>query len=156
MTSRLWFLIPTVLAAIPAEEPVCHHPPAGETRAISLEQVGRAQKDLEDRLAFSWNKSLRLTKDAAFDSGLPSCKGTGTRRLHTQIPKELVGRTIAFGPSERMPAADIRVATSARRLLDLNADALADPRLIERLGIRCSPTIVRALSEVELELVENP
>jgi len=55
-----------------------------------------------------------------------------------------------------MPAADVRVATSSRRLIDAQVDALADPRLIERLGVRCAPTLIRAISEVELELVENP
>jgi hypothetical protein len=55
-----------------------------------------------------------------------------------------------------MPPADLRVATSARNLLELEADALADPALAARLGVRCVPTRVRATSEVELELAENP
>jgi hypothetical protein len=156
MMLRTWFLLPVCLASTPTDESVCSHPSSGETRSISLDQVGRAQKELQDRLAISWNKSLHLTKDSGFDSGLPACRTAGTRRLKTRLPSQLVGRSIAFGPSERMPSADIHVATFARRVIDLQADALADPRLIERLGVRCSPTLVRALSEVELELVENP
>ncbi len=154
--SRSWLLISICLAAFPAGESTCAHPNSGDTRAVSLDQVAQAQEELRHRLAISWTKSLRLTKDTPFNSGLPACKGSHTRRVKTRLPRELVGRTIAFGPSERMPAADIRVATSAGRLLDLRGDALADPRLIERLSVRCSPTLVRALSEVDLELVEDP
>jgi hypothetical protein len=68
----------------------------------------------------------------------------------------MVGKTIAFAPADRMPDADVRVATSVRKLIDVQADALADRTLVERLDVRCAPTIVRGLSEVELELVENP
>jgi len=156
MMPRLWILIPVCLASTPVNDSVCSHPSSGETRTISLDQVERAQRELKDRLSISWNKSLNLKKDTPFDSGLPACRTAGTRRLKTRLPRELVGRTIAFGPSGRIPVADIHVATSARRIFELQADALADPRLIERLGVRCSPTLVRALSEVELELVENP
>ena len=153
---RIWLLIPVCIAALPAGESICAHPNIGDTQAVSLDQVAHAQDELRHRLTISWNKSLRLTKDTPFDSGLPACKGSNTRRVKTRLPRDLVGRTIAFGPSERMPAGDIRVATSAKRLLDLRGDALADPRLVERLSVRCSPTLARALSEVELELVENP
>jgi hypothetical protein len=151
-----WILIPIWIAFSAGEKSPCVHSTAGETQAVSLDQVGKAQDELQRKLALAWERGLRIGRDASFDSGLPACKSRQVRRLRTTLTAELVGRTIAFSPPERMPIADVRVATSARRIADLNADALADPKLIERLGVRCAPTLVRALSEVELELVENP
>jgi hypothetical protein len=144
------------LAAMLWEEPVCTHSDRGETRPVSLDAVQRAQDDVKRRLALSWDKSMRISLDAPYDSGLPACGRRQTRRVRTALPAEMVGKTIAFGPADRLPAADVRVATSARRILDVQADALSDRALTERLEVRCTPTIVRGISEVELELVENP
>jgi hypothetical protein len=149
-------LVALCVASATSEEPPCGHPASGESRAVSLEQVGKAQEELRKKLTLAWDKGLRLGPEPSFDSGLPACRSRQVRRLRTTLPREWVGRTIAFSPPDRMPPADVSVATSARRLADLRADALADPRLLERLGVRCAPTLVRALSEVELELVENP
>lgn len=152
----LWILVPLSLASTAAEEPTCTHATAGDSRVVSLDQVARSQHDLRKKLAMTWRAGERLSADAPYDSGLPSCRSRQSLRLKTSLPPEWVGRSIAFAPAERMPVADVRVATSARRMADLRADALADPRLIRRLGVRCTPTLVRALSEVELELLENP
>lgn len=154
--SACWLLIPLCVASRQAEAPPCAHATSGESRAISLEEVGRAQDELRKKLSLAWDRGLRLGRDASFDSGLPACRSRQVRRLRTALPPEIVGRTIGFSQAERMLSADVRVATSARRLADVRADALADPKLLERLGVRCAPTLVRAVSEVELELVENP
>lgn len=138
------------------EDPVCDHPDRGNARTVSLETISRAQEDVKRRLAVSWDRSLTLSADPSFDSGLPACGPKRTRRVQTRLPPEIVGKTIAFAPADRMLQADVRAATSARRLLDVQADALADRALVERLDVRCAPTLVRCVSEVELELVENP
>jgi hypothetical protein len=149
-------VIAFALAAIVWDDRVCTHADRGETRPVSLDAVGRAQDEIKRQLALSWDKSLKISLDAPFDSGLPACGLRQTRRIRTTVPADLVGKTIAFGPADRLPSADVRVATSARKIVDVQADALSDRTLTERLGVRCTPTIVRALSEVELELVENP
>ena len=138
------------------QESVCVHPARGDSKAMSLDAVARAQDEVKRRLSISWEKSTKLSLDAPFDSGLPACGTRQTRRIRTILPPDLVGKTLAFAPADRMPAADVRVATSARKIIDVQADALADKTLTERLGVRCAPTLVRAISEVELELVENP
>jgi hypothetical protein len=151
-----WMLLAGCLLCLPWDGEICTHPTRGESRAVSLEAVGRAQDDVKRRLSLSWDKSLRINAETPFDSGLPACGLRQTRRIRTTLPADIVGKTIAFAPGDRLPAADVRVATSARRIFDVQADALADRTLTERLGVRCAPTLVRALSEVELELVENP
>lgn len=151
-----WLLLAGGLGLLLWDEEVCNHPARGDSKPVSLEAVARAQEDVKKRLALSWDKSLKISADAPFESGLPGCGGRQTRRVRTALPDAFVGKSVGFGPNDRIPSADVRVATSARRILDVHADALADRMLIERLGVRCTPTLVRALSEVELELVENP
>jgi len=151
-----WLLVAGCLAWVLWDENVCTHPARGDSRAVSLDAVEKAQDEVKRRLALSWDKSLRISADGPYESGLPACGFRQTRRIRTALPPEFVGKTVGFGPSDRIPSADVRVATSARRILEVQADALADRMLSERLGVRCSPTLVRALSEVELELVENP
>lgn len=151
-----WLLVAGCLVWTLWDEDVCTHPARGDSKAISLDAVEKAQEEVKRRLALSWDKSLKISADGPYESGLPGCGFKQTRRVRTQVPPELVGKSIGFGPSDRIPPADIRVATSARRILEVQADAMADRTLSERLGVRCSPTLVRALSEVELELVENP
>jgi hypothetical protein len=151
-----WLLLAGCLAWVLWDEDVCTHPARGDSTAVSLEAVGKAQDEVKRRLAVSWDKSFKISADGPYESGLPACGFRQTRRIRTQLPPELVGKSIGFGPSDRIPPADIRVATSARRILEVQADAMADRMLSERLGVRCSPTLIRALSEVELELVENP
>ena len=138
------------------EDTVCVHPSRGAARVLSLENVRRAHEEAAKKLSFAAEKAARLSPDAPFDSGLPSCARSTSRRLAIAVPRELVGKSIAFAPAGRLPRADVRVATSARRISDLDADALAHPALSDRLGVRCWPTLVRVRSEVELELVENP
>jgi hypothetical protein len=150
-------LLPALCVLLSArEDEPCVHRGAGAAVAVSLERVGRAQEEVREKLALVVEKAARLSPGAPFESGLPACRGRATRTVRTDVPAPLVGKTIAFGPSGRMPPADLRVATSARNLLELEADALADPALAARLGVRCVPTRVRATSEVELELAENP
>jgi hypothetical protein len=140
----------------PSEAEPCRHRDLGDSRPVSLERVRRAQAEVKEKLALLADRAARLSPSAPFESGLPACRARALRTRRTEVPPELVGRTIGFGPSGRIPAADVRVATSAPSLFELDADALADPALSERLGVRCFPTVVRARSEVELELVENP
>jgi len=153
---KSWPLLAICLIWAVQEESVCVHTSRGDSHATSLEAVGRAQEDIKRRLALSWESSLKVGANQSFESGLPACGPRKTRRFRTQLPPDMVGKTIAFAPSDRMPDADVRVATSVRKLIDVQADALADRALVERLDVRCTPTIVRGLSEVELELVESP
>jgi len=146
-----------VVCALLAEpEPVCVHPSAGSSCRVSLPAVRRAYESVQDRLASAAFRAGRLSADAPFDSGLPACGARRLRVERTELPVELVGKTIAFARDDRMPKADVRVATSCRRLSEVDADALADGALVERLRIRCVPTVARVLSEVDLELVEGP
>src|SRR5262249_7168650 len=138
------------------EESVCVHASRGDSRAVSLEAVSRAQDGIKQHLAMTWDQTMKLSTETPFESGLPACTMRQTRRVRTAVPPDLVGKTIAFAPADRLPQADVQVATSARRIIDIHADALADRPLVERLEVRCAPTLVRAISEVELELVENP
>lgn len=138
------------------EDSVCDHSVHGNCRRVSLDEVERGQAEVKRRLTATWEKAVKLSADSPFDSGLPSCVQRRTRRFRTPLPPQWVGKTAVFARSDRMPRADIRVATFARRIGDLDADALADRRLIERLGVSCAPTLVRGISEVEIELVENP
>jgi hypothetical protein len=142
-------------AASPAD--VAHvHPSRGRTAPVSLERVGKARKDVEIRFAAAADRAAALRADRSFASDLPACVARRTRRVKTDVPAALVGRAISFAPEGRFGAADLRVATSARSLAALEADALADRALSERLDVRCRPTLVRVISEVELELVETP
>jgi len=156
MTGHPWLLVAVCLLCAAPRDSVCWHPDRGETRPAALDHVASAQEDLRRKMATTWDRAPRLSAETPFESGLPSCRARQTRRIRATLPADLVGRTILFAPADRMAAADIRVATSARRVTEIQADALADPRLIDRLGVRCSPTLVRATSEVELELVEDP
>lgn len=152
---------PSVLAGLAAVaaargESVCRHGAAGETRPVSLAAVEKAQEDITRRFSEAFGAVGALDPAGPFDSGLPACTGRRTRRVRARLPAELVGRTFAFAPEGRFPEADVRVAASCRRLLEVEADALADPELAGRLGVRCVPTLVRVQSEEELELVEDP
>ncbi len=156
MSLKYWLLFGVCLACASQEESVCMHPSRGDSRAVSLEAVAKAQESIKQHLAITWEKSTKLSADMPFDSGLPACGSRQTRRLRTTVPAELLGKSIAFAPADRPLRADVQVATSARRISDIQADAMADRQLVDRLGVRCTPTLVRAISEVEFELVENP
>ena len=144
-----------LLCSAPAD--VAHvHPSRGRTAPVSMERVRRARKDVETRFAAAIDRAGASRADRSFEAELPACVARRTRRVKTEAPAALVGRSISFAPEGRFAAADLRVATSARSLAALEADALADRALSERLDVRCRPTLVRVLSEVELELVEDP
>ena len=145
-----------LMCASPAAEEAHHHPSRGRTAPASMERVRRAMKDVARRFAETADRAAAFRADRPFDAGLPACGTRRTRRVRTDVPPELVGRSISFAPEGRFAAADVRVATSARSLAALDADALADRALSERLDVRCRPTLVRVISEVELELVETP
>ncbi len=156
MNPKPFLLCALCLLCAPRAQEVCIHPSRGETRAVSLDRVRAAQEEVTSKLALLAERAGKLAPTDPFESGLPACRARSVRTLRTTVPPPLVGKSIAFGPSGKIPAADLRVATSARSLLELDADALADPALSARLGVRCFPTLVRARSEAELELVENP
>ena len=137
-------------------EAVCRHATRGGTRRVDLAGVRRAQASIREAFALSAKKAEKVSLDGPYESGLPACRARAIRRAAVATPPDLAGKTLAFAPEGRFPAADLRVATSARRVREVDADALADPALAARLGVRCSPTLVRILSEVELELVEGP
>ena len=156
MNPKALLLCAVCLAFASRGEEACVHPARGETRPVSLAAVGRAQEEIREKLALLVERAGKLSPREPYESGLPACRRREVRVVRTEVPAPLVGKTIGFGPSGRIPAADIRVATSARSLLEADADALADPALSARLGVRCFPTLVRARSEAGLELVENP
>lgn len=137
-------------------EQICVHPSRGPVRRIALERVERAQEKIRSLLGRAIGRVDRMSLDSSFDSGLPACRRRRIRRIRATTPRELLGKTIAFGPGERLPQGDIRVATSVENFTKLDADALAHPEIIRRLGVRCTPTRVRVESENALELVENP
>lgn len=143
-----------VLCASPGEE-VCRHPTAGAAVPVSLARVRRAQEAVVRRFAAAADAAARIPADRSWDSGLPACGARRTRRVRTEVPPALVGRAISFAPEGRFAKEALRAATSARSLWAVEADALADRALAERLDVRCRPTLVRAISEVELELVEG-
>jgi hypothetical protein len=146
------------LAALAAARPadvVCRHPARGPSRPVSLDAVRRSHTDAA-RVFGDWSERAAAMPRTGFDSALPACVRGDRRTIAFRVPAELVGRTIAFAPEGRFPEADLRVATKAASVADLEADGLAHPDLVERLGVRCWPTRVRGLSEVELELVESP
>lgn len=137
-------------------ESVCVHPSRGESRPVSLDAVRKAQESVKARFAWTVEQTQKISLDTPFDSRLPACSSRNRRSVRAELPRELVGKTIAFAPAERMPPADFRIATSARRLVAADADGLADETIVRRLGVRCAPTRVTVKSESELELVENP
>ena len=132
------------------------HASRGRTAPVSMERVRAARKDVAHRFAAAADRAAALRADRPFDAGLPACAARRTRRVRTDVPPALTGRSLSFAPEGRFAAADVRVATSARSLAALDADALADRALAGRLDVRCQPTLVRLISEVELELVEGP
>ncbi len=140
----------------PSEPAICVHPRRGQARPVSLGAVRRAQEEVGRRLAMIAGEAAGAWHDSPYDSGLPACRGRSRRIVRTEVPPALVGKTIVFAPDERMPPGDLRVATSARRLAGVKADALADAELARRLGVRCRPARVEVKSEVELEIVEDP
>jgi hypothetical protein len=132
------------------------HAARGRTVPVSLDRVARAREDVAARLARAVDAAAAFPADRPYESGLPACGARRTRRVRTAVPEPLVGRSLSFAPEGSFAAADVRIATSAPSLRGLDADALADPALAGRLDVRCRPTLVRLISEVELELVENP
>jgi len=150
--------LPFLVLILWVEEPggECRHAARGETRRISLARVRAAQEGVKAGLRKALGPVERLGRAGTFDSGLPACGLRRSVEVRTTLPRELVGKTIAVAPAERMPRADVRVASSARSLEGLEADALADGPLLERLGVRCAPALVRIRSEELLEIVENP
>lgn len=156
MSGRTGAMVLACLLASPPEERVCRHPARGPSRPISLARVADARRELERTLREAWRLDGRLSRGTPWDSGLPACRGRSSRRVAVRLPGALVGRTIGFGPAGRIPAADYRVATKARRLDEVDAHALADPALAARLGVRCWPSRATVISERELELQEDP
>lgn len=147
--------VAALLTALQGEE-ICRHSARGATTRVSMEKVRRAQQDVRDRFAWAAEKAARVSPDIAYESGLPACRARRARRVRTPVPAPLLGKTLAFAPAHRMPSADFRAATSARSLVSIETELLGDASLAKRLGVTCTPTLVRFVSEAELELVENP
>jgi hypothetical protein len=141
-------------AALP--ERVCRHPSRGASRPVSLERAARARADLAESIRSAWKAPRAAARPGDWDSGLPACPLRAVRRVAASFPGALAGTTIGFGPAGSGPAADLRVATHLEAADWTRVDALADPALVARLGVRCWPTLARIVSEAELELVEDP
>lgn len=156
MSAKALGLLAVCLISSAAPERVCRHASRGSTAPVSLARAERAREDLARELSRAWNLEGRLSAGLPWDSGLPACARRDVRRVTTQVPASLVGKTLGFGPEGRVPTADIRVATRVKTLASADSDALADPAFAARFGVRCWPARVRVVSEVELELFENP
>lgn len=142
-------------ALAPSEGAVCRHPARGPSRPVSLDAVGRFHADAAGLFERWTAQAAAGIPRGGFDASLPACATRSRRSLAFRVPPEMVGRSAAFAPEGRFPAADLRIATRAASLAGLDADGLADAELLAKLGVRCWPTVVRGLSEVELELVEG-
>ncbi len=156
MNVKALALLAVCLLSSPRPERVCRHGRQGNAVPVSLARAERAREDLARELSRAWNLEGRLSAGSPWDSGLPACARREVRRVSARMPASLVGKTLGFGPEGRMPAAEIRVATRVRTLASADGDALADPAFAARFGVRCWPVRVRVVSEVELELLENP
>jgi hypothetical protein len=142
-------------ALAPADVAVCRHPARGPARAVSLDAVARSHADAAGVFARWSEQAAAGIPRGGFDSALPACATRSRRALPFRVPPELVGKSAAFAPEGRFPAADLRIATRAGSLADLDADGLADPDLLAKFGVRCWPTLIRGISEVEIELLEG-
>ena len=156
MIARILLVAGALLIGVESREEVCRHGCVGGSHSVSLSRARRAQQRMKDRISFSVRRRDRISLDAPFNSGLSACPRRDVRTVRLRVPTQLVGKSIAFAYAERMPVADIRVATSARHRNEGKFDALADPALIQRLAVRCFPTLVIVRSKDELELIENP
>ena len=156
MMTRLLILAAATCAWTPTREEVCDHGRNGRSVRVSLAAVERAQEGIRKRLELSVRPFRPVGADRSFESGLPACPRSLARRVSLDVPPALVGKTISFGAQGRIPEADLKVATSARSLRGGGFDALADPVLVHRLGVRCFPSVVIARSPHELDIRERP
>jgi len=133
----------------------CEHPTRGETRAVDLDAVARAYRDVAKKLSFEVGRA-RIDEALAqpFASGLPACRGRARRVERVEeVPAELVGTSLHFGPRARDGV--VHVVTEAKSLRDVAGAVLASPELASRLGVRCAPSTVRVRGAKEVELDEG-
>jgi hypothetical protein len=156
MSGKAALLVAVCLLCAEPTEVVDVHAERGAAVPVSLERVARAQEGVAVRFGRALDAAASFRADRPWDAGLPACAARRTRRVRMSLPPAWVGRSLSFAPEGGFAPADLRIATSARSLLSLEADALAERALTERLDVRCRPTLARVLSEVELELVETP
>jgi hypothetical protein len=146
----------SALASLMLLQPApCDHPARGETKAVDLDAVARAYRDVAKKLTFEVERA-RIGDALAqpFESGLPACRGR-TRRVERveEVPAELVGTALHFGPRARDGA--MHVVTEAKALKDVAGAVLASTELASRLGVRCAPSTVRVRAAKEVEIDEG-
>jgi hypothetical protein len=144
----------SVLAALLQAAP-CAHPVRGESRPVRLDAVARAHREARRALTLEVRRAAAGDPLAQpFESGLPACRGRARRIGRVEeVPAELVGRAVHFGPRPREGA--IHAVTSARSLLEASGAVLAGPELAHRLGVRCAPSTVRVRAAGEVEIDEG-
>jgi hypothetical protein len=142
-----------LLLALMSQDPVCDHGVRGSTSPVDLREVARLHAETArafDSMSFARSGVFTLPP---FDSRLPSCRGRTVRRVRVALlPPEMKPLYFASAGSAA-PGDALLVATRARSLADVSVPA--DPELVERFGVRCSPTLVRPVGTTEVELVEG-
>lgn len=132
--------VSALLLALLVQDPVCDHGSRGTTRPVDLKEVARIHEEVArafDSFSFLRPTSISLP---SLEPGLPSCRSNNVRRVRVEpLPAEL--KSLYFGTGEP-PTDAIHVVT-------------ADPELVARFGLRCAPTVVRRVSETEVELTEG-
>lgn len=130
----------------------CDHGSRGATKAIDPGRLQRSYADFARVVQRAMPKiDPKLALDAPYESGLPACTERRVRRVKRDVPPEMIGRTIVFGP----PQEGFVFVTRARRLRDALGHGLATKEAAARFGVRCAPTMVK-VRRGELELTEEP
>ena len=142
-----------LLALVVQDADVCDHGTRGASRPVDLKQVARIHDEMTRTIKSLEAPAPTTFKFPAFDSGLPSCRSRSIRRIRiAYLPPEM--KPLFFAPEgTRVPLDHVHVTTRARSLKD--AAVPADRELVERLGVRCVPTVVRPVNEEEAELIEG-
>lgn len=130
----------------------CDHGTRGATKAVDPVRLEKGYADFARVVRRAMPRiDPRLALDAPYESGLPACTERRVRRVKREVPPEMIGRTIVFGP----PQEGFVFVTRAKRLRDALGHGLATAEAATRFGVRCAPTTV-TVRRGELELVEDP
>lgn len=130
----------------------CDHGSRGATKAIDPARLERNYADFARVVRRAMPRiDPKLALDAPYESGLPACAARRVRRVKRDVPPEMIGKTIVFGP----PQEGFVFVTRAKRLRDALGHGLATAEAAAKFDVRCTPTVVR-VSRGELELTEGP